>query len=254
MGGTELSSDVLLKALAFVQAVQEAPNLDAYRREVLGLQDLIPCNAIGYNEVDRETGETLLVLEPEEVAFDGIAEAFGRYAHQHPVVRLHREQSEEPGPHALSDFLSEEELHGLDLYRAVYARMGAEDQLSFVLPSPPEVTVGIALNRATRGFSAAERELVTLIRPHLVQAFRDARLREASDPLSPTRLRELGLSDREAEVMALLVEGLSAAGVAGRLAISPHTARHHIASIYEKLGVSSRAAAVAAVLRLEPRE
>jgi DNA-binding CsgD family transcriptional regulator len=250
VGGAELSSEVLLKALAFVQVVQAAPSLDEYRSRVLGLQDLIPCNAIGYNEVDRETGETLLVLEPAEVEFDGIAEAFGRYAHQHPVVRLHREQSDQPGPHALSDFLSEEELHGLDLYRAVYARMGAEDQLSFVLPSPPEITVGIALNRATRGFSAAERELVTLIRPHLVQAFRDAHLREAADPLSPLRLRALGLTDREAEVMGLLVEGLSAATVAERLSISPHTARHHIAGIYAKLGVSSRAAAVAAVLRV----
>lgn len=248
MGGTELSSDVLMKALAFVQVVQAAPGLEEYRSRVLGLQDLIPCNAIGYNEVDRETGETLLVLEPAEAWFDGIEEAFGRYAHQHPVVSLHRE-GEEPGPHSLSDFLSEEELHGLDLYRAVYARMGAEDQLSFVLPSPPEITVGIALNRSTRGFSAGERELVTLIRPHLVQAFRDAHLREASDPLSPRRLRKLGLTEREAEVARLLVEGLSASALAERLSISPHTARHHIASIYSKLGVSSRAAAVAVVLR-----
>lgn len=248
MGGADLSSEVLLKALAFVQVVQAAPNLKEYRSRVLGLRDLIPCSAIGYNEVARETGETLLVLEPAEAWFDGIEEAFGRYAHQHPVVRLHRE-GEELGPHALSDFLSEEELHGLDLYRAVYARMGAEDQLSFVLPSPPELTVGIALNRSTRGFSAAERELVALIRPHLVQAFRDAHLREAADPLSPVRLRALGLTDREAEVMGLLVEGLSAASVAARLSISPHTARHHIAGIYAKLGVSSRAAAVAAVLR-----
>jgi DNA-binding CsgD family transcriptional regulator len=250
LGGTELSSDVLLKALTFVQVVQAAPSLDEYRSRVLGLRDLIPCNAIGYNEVDRESGETFLVLEPPEARFEGIEEAFGRWAHQHPVIRLHRE-GKETGPHSLSDFLSEEELHALDLYQAVYARMGAEDQLSFVLPSPPAMTVGIALNRPARGFSESERELVTLIRPHLIQAFRDAHLREASDPLSTPRLRALDLTDREAEVMGLLVEGLSAASVAERLSISPHTARHHIASIYEKLGVSSRAAAVAVVLRGE---
>jgi DNA-binding CsgD family transcriptional regulator len=253
LAGTELSSGVLLKALEFVQVVQAAATLDEYRSRVLGLQDLIPCNAVGYNEVDRESGETLLVFEPAEKAFDGIAEAFGQYAHQHPVVRMHREDGDQPGPHALSDFLSEEELHALDLYQAVYRRIGAEDQLSFVLPSPPEITVGIALNRSTRGFSAAERELVTLIRPNLVQAFRDAHLREASDPLSPGRLRALGLTDREAEVMALVVEGLSAAAIAERLSISPHTARHHIAAIYTALGVSNRAAAVAAVLRSAPK-
>lgn len=248
MGGIELSSDVLLKALAFVQVVQAAPSLAAYRSQVLGLRALVPCDAIGYNEVDLGSGETFAVLDPTDAAFDGVEEAFGRFAHQHPVLRYHTETGE-PGPRSLSDFLSEEELHGLDLYRAVYAPMGAEDQLSFILPSPPGMTVGIVLNRSVRGFSAAERELIELIRPHLTQAFRDARMRDSVDPLAPARLCGLGLSDREAEVMGLLVEGLSAATLAERLSISPHTARHHIASIYAKLGVSSRAAAVAAVLR-----
>jgi DNA-binding CsgD family transcriptional regulator len=251
LGDTELSSDVLLKALAFVQAVQEAPTLDAYRSEVLDLRRLVPCDAIGYNEVDLESGETFAVLDPADAAFDGVEGAFARFAHQHPVLRHHAE-SGDPGPCSLSDFLSEEELHELDLYRAVYEPMGAEDQLSFILPSPPGTTVGIALNRSTRGFSAAERELIELIRPHLTQAFRDARMRDSVDPLSPSRLRELGLSEREAEVTRLLVEGLSTSALAERLSISPHTARHHIASIYSKLGVSSRAAAVAAVLRGDP--
>jgi DNA-binding CsgD family transcriptional regulator len=228
--------------------VQEAPGLADYRERILGLQDLISCNAIGYNEVDLATGETFMVLAPDGVLFDGIEEVFARYAHQHPVIRHHGETGD-PRPRTLSDFLSEEELHALDLYQAVYKRMGAEDQISFILPSPPGTVVGIALNRPNRGFSTAERELIELIRPHLTQSFRDVHLRDSADPLSPSRLRGLGLSDREAEVMRLLVEGLSAASLAARLSISPHTARHHIASIYAKLGVSSRAAAVAAVLR-----
>jgi DNA-binding CsgD family transcriptional regulator len=248
MGDTELSSDDLLKALSFVREVQEAPTLDAYRCRVLGLQELVPCNAVGYNEVNLETGETFLVLDPVEAAFDGVYEAFARFAHQHPVLRHHSETGE-PGPHSLSDFLGEDELHALDLYQGVYKPMGAEDQLSFILPSPPGTAVGIALNRATRGFSSTERELIELVRPHLTQAFRDARLRDSVDPLSTARLRALGLTGREAEVMRLLVEGLSAAAVGERLSISSHTARHHTASIYAKLEVSSRAAAVATVLR-----
>jgi len=103
--GAGLSSETLRRALAFVQVVQEAPGLDDYRARILGLQDLIPCNAIGYNEVDLATGETFMVLAPDDVLFDGIEEAFARHAHQHPVIRHHGETGD-PRPRSLSDFLS----------------------------------------------------------------------------------------------------------------------------------------------------
>lgn len=245
---TRLSNGDLQKALTLIREVHAAPDLDAYRDRVLGVSELIPCQEIGYNEVEAQTGKTYSRLDPPEAAFPGIDETFSRYAHQHPVIR-HHAATGDPTPRAISDFLSLEELHALDLYKEVYARMGAEDQISFILPSEPGMIIGIALNRATRGFSAAERELLELVRPHLAQAFRGAHLRERADPTSARRLAGLGLSERESEVMRLLVEGRSAAGVADELTISVHTARRHIANIYAKLEVENRAGAVARVLR-----
>ena len=244
-------SEALLLALDVVREVQAAPDLDAYRRSILRVQELVPCQEIGYNEVDAETGEIFIVLDPPDSALPGLQEAFTRHVEQHPVIAHHRD-SGDGSARAISDFLSEEEFHATDLYREVYARMGAEDQLSFILPSPPGLVVGIAMNRTTRGFSEDERELVELVRPHLSQAFRDAHLREKADPLSDARLGGLGLTGREAEVMRLLVEGCSASEIAEELTISVHTARNHIAHVYEKLGVGNRAAAVAAVLRAKP--
>jgi DNA-binding CsgD family transcriptional regulator len=244
-----VTAEDLLLALDVVREVQAAPDLESYRGAVLRLRELVPCTEIGYNEVDAETGQLkVMIMDPPDSPFAGIIEAFSRSAHQHPVIR-HHVASGDRSPHAISDFLSEDEFHQLDLYKDVYARLGAEDQISFILPSPPELVVGVAMNRASRGFSASERELIELVRPHLSQAFRDARLRARSDPLSDASLEALGLSAREAEVTRLLVDGHSADEIAGRLTISVHTARNHTANVYEKLGVRNRAAAVAAVLR-----
>jgi LuxR family transcriptional regulator, maltose regulon positive regulatory protein len=54
-----------------------------------------------------------------------------------------------------------------------------------------------------------------------------------------------GLTRREAEVLALVAEGLSNREIAERLVVSEHTVHRHVANIYARLGVSSRAAAVA---------
>lgn len=52
-----------------------------------------------------------------------------------------------------------------------------------------------------------------------------------------------GLTDREVEVLRLVARGLSNREIAQHLTISPQTAGHHIRHIYDKIDVSTRAAA-----------
>jgi HD-GYP domain-containing protein (c-di-GMP phosphodiesterase class II) len=52
-----------------------------------------------------------------------------------------------------------------------------------------------------------------------------------------------GLSDREVEILRLLARGLSNREMAGRLGITKVTVGHHVQHIYDKIGVSTRAAA-----------
>ncbi|HSK90837.1 MAG TPA: HD domain-containing phosphohydrolase [Euzebyales bacterium] len=52
-----------------------------------------------------------------------------------------------------------------------------------------------------------------------------------------------GLTDREAEVLALVADGCSNREIAEVLVISPRTAEQHVQNIYRKIGASSRAAA-----------
>ena len=58
------------------------------------------------------------------------------------------------------------------------------------------------------------------------------------------------LTAREHDVLALVADGLSNRDIAGRLAISEHTVKFHLASIFGKLGVSTRTEAVQRGLRL----
>ena len=68
------------------------------------------------------------------------------------------------------------------------------------------------------------------------------------DGFAPAEPRPL-LTPRELEVLGHLGEGLSNKEVARRLGISAHTVKFHLEAIFEKLGATTRADAVAKGLR-----
>ncbi len=59
----------------------------------------------------------------------------------------------------------------------------------------------------------------------------------------------LDLTEREREVLALMIEGLNNVQIAGRLTVSPSTVKSHVSNILSKLGVASRTEAVTLALR-----
>src|SRR5215468_3391623 len=58
------------------------------------------------------------------------------------------------------------------------------------------------------------------------------------------------LSPREGQVLRLLADGMSVAGIAKQLFVSESTAKTHISKLYEKLGAANRAQALMTALRL----
>jgi len=59
----------------------------------------------------------------------------------------------------------------------------------------------------------------------------------------------LGLTQRESEVLALLVGGMSNKAIAARLVVSDDTVKTHLRGVYRKLDVNDRGGAVATALR-----
>ena len=66
---------------------------------------------------------------------------------------------------------------------------------------------------------------------------------------SPPDKPDYGLTRRQQEVLALLVEGLNNPEIAERLVISRHTVRYYVSEVLGKLGVSNRAEAVAMAVK-----
>jgi DNA-binding CsgD family transcriptional regulator len=62
---------------------------------------------------------------------------------------------------------------------------------------------------------------------------------------APAGIRPGGLTDREVEVVRLVAAGHTNRAIAGRLCLSEKTVARHLANVYAKLDVPSRAAATA---------
>ena len=76
---------------------------------------------------------------------------------------------------------------------------------------------------------------------------------EVSEALSDTNDFQMypaeDLTERERDVLKLLIDGRSNNEIADRLIISPSTVKYHIGNIYTKLGVDSRVAAVSIAIQ-----
>lgn len=208
----QLPARDLHAALAFVDEAHSFADLDSFRTGILpGLEKLVPCDLVGYNEVP--SGEDALVITYPDPPLDVAGEALGRLAHQHPLIAV--QANGDDRTYKISDFLTSREFHSLELYDELYRLLGAEDQIAFGLPGP--MVIGIAMNRGRRSFTERDRILLDLIRPHLTRAH--ARARERTETEALIAVLERGLQATDTAVVALTPDGriAAASGVAFEL-------------------------------------
>lgn len=103
----------------------------------------------------------------------------------------------------------------------------------YLLKDTPKEVVGEAIRSAHDGR--------TVLAPEATEALIKAR----TSPPKPG----YDLSDREREVLALIVEGLRNDEIAERLMISPNTVRKHVSACMSKLEATNRAQAAAEAVR-----
>jgi len=242
-----VSLSALESALRFVDDLAETDDpADLGRRALPGLDRLVHPDVLSYNELGPGPGQVAYCVYPEDVVFspDEVA-AFEAHVHENPLVS-HLETSGDGSPAMISDFLSLERFHRLGVYTEFYRHVPVEHQIAIGLPKADGKIIGIALSRSRRDFTEDDRDLLAVLRAPLVRAMIRARSRNqarlALTGTADSRMAEL--TDRELQLLELVALGNTNTAIARKLGISPRTVAHHLDSVYRKLDVTSRAAAV----------
>jgi NarL family two-component system response regulator LiaR len=105
--------------------------------------------------------------------------------------------------------------------------------VSYLLKNVSANELATAIRGAVTGRSALSPEVARLL------------IQDMRQPAG----KDYNLSDREREILKLMVDGLSNVAIAERLVISQSTVKFHVSNILSKLGVGSRTEAVALALR-----
>ena len=184
------------QVLEAVRAVSAAPNLDAVGRVALEqIAVLVPSTVITLNEVDPAGRRATWLCEPESFVIPPLsAEEWPLVAAEHPMI-VHLEKTGDGSARRISDFWTQDEFHRSLVYERVYRALGIEYQMSITLPEPRPVIVSIVCNRATSDFDERDRAVLNLLRPHLAQAWRNARMMEQLQAMLSASARALAADD-----------------------------------------------------------
>ena len=139
----------------------------------------------------------------------------------------------------MSDVVDRRAYHRLDLYQQVCRPRNVEYSLDFSVRPPGMPILGWGLEAPDRDFSERDRDVLELLGRQLVALIAAVRHRSATP-------RGASLTARETAILTLVAEGRSNRAIAALLDISPFTVRTHLEHAFLRLGVHTRAAAVAA--------
>lgn len=227
----------LRSVIAGARALEDIRDSAGFYAAILGLLDgLVHSDITSFNIVDL-TAQTsqVPVIDPPEAYFESAEDLLGTYGHQNPLITAVR-----PDAIKFSDYMTRRELHRLDIYDLLYARISIEYQMAFRVPAPDGKVFGFALSRLRPDYSERDRAVINAFRPFVENAY--ARIVMPPQPL-PAAV--LGLTPRQGEVLRQLAVGRSNQQIAHAMQISERTVHKHLENIYRRLDVPSRSAAVA---------
>ena len=209
------------------------------------LRDVVPCDDITYQVMDpvREVVTEVRSLVPEtESDADGTEDLFWRVFRNSPACNYPQRTGDFVSVHRATDFYSPREFRS-SMVSELFRVQGVRYETLVPLPPDGDIDHRILLWRFEGpDFSDRDQLLLTLLRPALAEIDLALRLRRATP-----------LTARQSQLLDLVADGLTNRQIARQLRVSEGTVRRHLENSFERLGVHSRAAAAAHVVRMRSR-
>jgi DNA-binding NarL/FixJ family response regulator len=171
----KLESSDIERVRLFLEETAVTCDLASFGSRVLpAMQKLIPSVVVCYAIFDPVESKVVAQEAYPALGFSPDNELFEKHMSEHPVFQ---EWGRTGGYATLrtSDFLSRREWHLRGLYQDVYKQWGCEDSMPMVLPAPEGLMSCICSERDT-DFTDREVDMLNVVRPHLVQMYRNAEM------------------------------------------------------------------------------
>lgn len=214
----------LLVSICACEEIREYESFEQFLcRLVATLATLIPAAHVTYNEMYPEKPESYNIASSRELGTLTAATLWQQHMNEHPVL-AHVAKTGDYQTRRISDFWSQNKLHDSGLHAGFYRSYEIEDALCSVASSRLPRIIGYGWHRDRR-FTGREKLLADLIRPHVIQALKNARM--VAEMSSQLQLLKDGL---ESAALAVIVSDRQ-----GRVRMITTLARKYLT---EYLGVS----------------
>ena len=201
------------------------------------LTDVVRCDFVSFAELDsgRQAHKFIQGVPAEDGDEEGEDQAFWAHYWDSAPCSYPDRSGDLRSVTKISDFYSSQQWHSTGMYRDCF-RGEIEHEIMVCLPAGPGRSLrAIFFRGAGADFSERDRGLLTLLRPHLQEAYRAAERRRGGIPQ---------LTRRQQELLHLVADGYTNAQIGHRLGLAEGTVRKHLENIFARLHVSSRTAAV----------
>jgi len=176
---------------------------DAFVRFVLShVPTLIASEITTFDEMRPALGASRHWVAPESAVPLGLMPVWEHVMHGHPVL-AYTLRTGDTTAHKISDFSPSPAFRESTFYNEWYRRIGIDHALnaSVTASLPQGIVIGLGLHRCRKDFTERDRDVLNLLRPHLVQAYRNSLAVAALTSIVDGRHGGAILLDRDGRVL-----------------------------------------------------